>query len=217
MYRLAIFDLDGTLVNSVADLAESVNFGLKQLHYPTHPLEDFYHYVGNGVLKLCQRALPPSAAETDAERLLSLFNDYYAEHCLVHTRPYEGMPVALAELQSAGLKLAVASNKTTSFSQTIVTHLFSETQFAQILGGNEIRPKKPSPEILFEIMEVCGVTRAETVMIGDSDVDIQTSKNAGIDSIGCVWGFRGEAELKKAGASYIAQQPTDLPLLVFKG
>ncbi|WP_295217383.1 HAD-IA family hydrolase [Ruminococcus sp.] len=210
MYQLAILDLDGTLVNSIEDLANAVNHTLIEMHYPIHPLEAFYQFVGNGVKKLCERALPADASAEAAEQLLSQFYVYYEKHCLDCTRPYDGMISALDSLKANGMQLAVASNKPQKFVETIVTHFFGTERFDQILGSNDTRPRKPSPEILLEIMSACGAAPEETVMIGDSDVDILTARNAGMDSIGCTWGFRGKAELEQAGAVYLADAPLDL-------
>lgn len=210
MYQLAILDLDGTLVNSIEDLANAVNHTLTEMHYPTHPLEAFYHFVGNGVKKLCERALPAGASAEEAEQLLSQFYAYYEEHCLDCTRPYDGMIPALDNLKAGGMQMAVASNKPQKFVETIVKHFFGTERFDQILGSNDTRPRKPSPEILLEIMSACGAAPEETIMIGDSDVDILTARNAGIDSIGCTWGFRGKTELEQAGAVYLADSPSDL-------
>ncbi|WP_298481506.1 HAD family hydrolase [uncultured Ruminococcus sp.] len=210
MYQLAILDLDGTLVNSIEDLANAVNHTLTEMHYPTHPLEAFYHFVGNGVKKLCERALPAGAPAEEAEQLLSRFYAYYEQHCLDCTRPYDGMIPALDSLKAGGMQLAVATNKPHKFAETIVKHFFGTECFDQILGSNDTRPRKPSPEILLEIMSACGAAPEETIMIGDSDVDILTARNAGMDSIGCTWGFRGKTELEQAGAVYLADSPSDL-------
>lgn len=210
MYQLAILDLDGTLVNSIEDLANAVNHTLTEMHYPIHPLEAFYHFVGNGVKKLCERALPADAPEEAAEQLLSQFYAYYEAHCLDCTRPYEGVLPVLDSLKADGVRFAVASNKPQRFAETIVTHFFGNERFDQILGSNDTRPRKPSPKILQEIMSACGVSPEEAIMIGDSDVDIETARNAGIDSIGCTWGFRGKTELRRAGAVYLADTPLDL-------
>ena len=181
MYQLAIFDLDGTLVNSIADLGGTANHLLEQRHLPTHPIDAYYHFVGNGVHKLCERCLPP---DTPA--------------------------AVLAQLKAAGVHLAVASNKTQPFVETIVRHYFGSDCFDQIFGSSDDRPKKPAPAIVEQILKTAGVSKAQAVMIGDSDVDIQTGKNAGVHTIGCVWGFRGEQELERAGADDLARTPADL-------
>ncbi len=207
-YHLAIFDLDGTLVDSVADLAEAVNHELTLMHYPTHPLEAFYHFVGNGVKKLCERALPASAAPEEAEQLLKRFYAYYEIHCLDNTVPYADMPEVIRQLKTIGVQLAVASNKPQRFTERIVRHFFGE--FTCILGSNDIRPRKPEPHIIAEILDNLRIPADQAVLIGDSDVDILTAANAGIASIGCTWGFRGREELKAAGADLLVNTPMDI-------
>ena len=126
------------------------------------------------------------------------------------TAPYEGIPAVLAQLKAAGVHLAVASNKTQPFVETIVRHYFGSDCFDQIFGSSDDRPKKPAPAIVEQILKTAGVSKAQAVMIGDSDVDIQTGKNADVHTIGCVWGFRGEQELERAGADNLARTPADL-------
>ena len=134
MYQLAIFDLDGTLVNSIADLGGTANHLLEQRHLPTHPIDAYYHFVGNGVHKLCERCLPPDTPAAEVETFFAEFNDYYSRHCLDKTAPYDGIPAVLAQLKAAGVHLAVASNKTQPFVETIVRHYFGSDCFDQIFG-----------------------------------------------------------------------------------
>ena len=210
MYQLAIFDLDGTLVNSIADLGGTANRLLEQRGLPTHPLDAYYHFVGNGVHKLCERCLPADTPADEVERFFAAFNEDYSRHCLDKTAPYAGIPEVLEQLRSAGVHIAVASNKTQPFVEKIVKHYFGENGFDQILGSSDSRPKKPSPEIISVILENAGMTPEQAVMIGDSNVDIRTAKNAGVHSIGCTWGFRGRDELAEAGADDLAEKPEDL-------
>ena len=210
MYQLAIFDLDVTLVNYIADLGGTANHLLEQRHLPTHPIDAYYHFVGNGVHNLCERCLPPDTPAAEVETFFAEFNDYYSRHCLDKTAPYDGIPAVLAQLKAAGVHLAVASNKTQPFVETIVRHYFGSDCFDQIFGSSDDRPKKPAPAIVEQILKTAGVSKAQAVMIGDSDVDIQTGKNAGVHTIGCVWGFRGEQELERAGADDLARTPADL-------
>lgn len=214
MKQLAIFDLDGTLVNSIADLANAVNQTLRQMHYPTHPLERFYQFVGNGVQKLCERALPENATSEDQTFLLTHFSAYYESHCLQYTVPYHNIPAALEQLKSAGIQLAAASNKPQRFTEKIIHHFFGDDTFAVICGSCETRPKKPAPDIIFEIMQQLHTEKAQTIFIGDSNVDIMTAANASISSIGCTWGFRGREELIAAGANFLADDPAQLPDLI---
>lgn len=210
MYQLAIFDLDGTLVNSIADLGSTANHLLKLRGLPVHPIDAYYHFVGNGVHKLCERCLPADTPAAEVEQFFADFNAYYSQHCLDETAPYVGIPNVLEQMKAAGVHLAVASNKTQPFVETIVKHYFGAACFDQILGSSDFRPKKPSPEIITQILKNAGVQADQAVMIGDSNVDIQTAKNAGIASIGCIWGFRGKEELAQAGADALAEKPEDL-------
>lgn len=177
---------------------------------PTHPLDAYYRFVGNGVHKLCERCLPADTPADEVERFFAAFNEDYSRHCLDKTAPYAGIPEVLEQLRSAGVHIAVASNKTQPFVEKIVKHYFGENGFDQILGSSDSRPKKPSPEIISVILENAGMTPEQAVMIGDSNVDIRTAKNAGVHSIGCTWGFRGRDELAEAGADDLAEKPEDL-------
>lgn len=158
MYQLAIFDLDGTLVNSIADLGGTANRLLEQRGLPTHPLDAYYRFVGNGVHKLCERCLPADTPADEVERFFAAFNEDYSRHCLDKTAPYAGIPEVLEQLRSAGVHIAVASNKTQPFVEKIVKHYFGENGFDQILGSSDSRPKKPSPEIISVILENAGMT-----------------------------------------------------------
>lgn len=205
---LAIFDLDGTLADTLYDLADAVNYGLKQLGYPVHPYESYKTFVGNGVQKLCYRALPKDKKD-DTERLHAIFTEYYNEHFLDKTVIYEGMLEVLDLLTAKGVTLAVATNKPHDFAVKIVEKLLPQYDFVKVLGGCDKREKKPDPAIIHEITDELPIG-TKTYMIGDSDVDIITAINAGISSIGCLWGFRSYDELNGAGADYIAAKPSDI-------
>lgn len=208
MLKIAVFDLDGTLTDSIEDLADATNYGLEQLGFPAHDYEEYKHFVGNGAKKLCFRALPQDEKEY-TEELHRLFREYYGKHYLDKTRLYDGIGAVLGELQKNGVILAVATNKPQDFAVKIINALLPEINFVKVLGGCEDRPKKPDPAVIKEILADipdCG----EVFMTGDSDVDIMTAKNAGIASIGCEWGFRGRSELENAGADRIAAVPSDI-------
>lgn len=209
MIRLAVFDLDGTLVNSLADLAAASNYGLRTLGFPEHPTEQFRYFVGNGVRKLCERVLPEDAQDY-ADRQHALFSEYYNAHYADETRPYPGITELLPRLKDAGILLAVASNKTEVFTRKIVEHFFGTALFDLVSGKIEGRPVKPDPAILQAAMQQFGTAPRETVMIGDSNVDIRTAKAACTHSIGCLWGFRTAAELEEAGAEQLADAPAQL-------
>lgn len=208
MIKTAIFDLDGTLADTLFDLADATNYGLTQLGYPVHPYESYKMFVGNGVQKLCYRALPDDKKD-ETNDLLELFTGYYNEHFLDKTSLYPGIKETLTRLSDNNVRLAVATNKPHEFAVRIIRQLLPELDFVKILGGCSERPKKPDPRIIYDILtELPEENKA--YMIGDSNVDILTAKNAGITSIGCVWGFRTRRELADAGADFIAKSAADI-------
>lgn len=211
MIRLAIFDLDGTLVNSLGDLADVCNRGLHALGYPMHPEVAYRRFVGNGVRKLCERCAPKGG---DVDRLYAYFNEEYPRHCMDRTHPYEGISALLEALSKENIALAVASNKTDAFSKSIVTHFFGQERFAVIAGKTADRPTKPDPAIIRGILNALCVAPQEAVMLGDSDVDMHTAQNAGIHALGCAWGFRSEEELRQSGAEQIAHCPQEVAALI---
>lgn len=214
MIKTAIFDLDGTLADTLFDLADATNYGLKQMGYPVHPYESYKMFVGNGVQKLCFRALPDDKKD-ETNSLLELFTGYYNEHFLDKTSLYPGIKEALTRLSDSNVRLAVATNKPHEFAVRIIRQLLPELDFVKILGGCSERPKKPDPRIIYDILtELPEENKA--YMIGDSNVDILTAKNAGITSIGCVWGFRTRRELADAGADFIAESAADIADFVLK-
>ena len=205
----AIFDLDGTLADTICDLGDAVNYGLEKLGFPTHDYESYKKMVGNGVKKLCRRALPEDKKEK-TEELLGLFREYYNVHYLDKTCLYDGMKETLEKLSDSGVVLAVATNKPEDVAREIVMELLPDTDFVKVLGGVDYRPSKPDSAILIEIFAALPDVENRVYMIGDSNVDVQTAKNAGIESIGCAWGFRGRAELEAEGADFIAEKPADI-------
>lgn len=209
MQKIAILDLDGTIADTLSDLADATNYGLIRLGFPAHTYDSYKLFVGNGVQKLCYRALPEDKKK-ETDKLLELFTEYYNEHFLDKTDLYPGIKEALKELSDNGVKLAVATNKPHVFAVRIIERLLPEFEFIKILGGCSERPKKPDPKIIYDILS--DIPDESTVyMIGDSNVDILTAKNAGIKSIGCIWGFRSRTELSEAGADLIAETPSDIP------
>ncbi|MDE6538720.1 MAG: HAD-IA family hydrolase [Ruminococcus sp.] len=211
---IAIFDLDGTLADTLYDLADATNYGLEKMGYPVHPYESYKQFVGNGVQKLCYRALPDNQ-KNNTEKLLEIFSEYYGMHFLDKTKLYSGMKETLDTLKENNVILAVATNKPQNFARKIINKLLPEFDFVKVLGGCAERPKKPDTAIINEI--ISDFPQEENIfMIGDSNVDIQTAKNAGIHSIGCVWGFRGIEELTGAGADFIAENPADIAEFILK-
>ncbi|MCC8192476.1 MAG: HAD family hydrolase [Ruminococcus sp.] len=218
MKNLVIFDLDGTLVNSVYDLADSVNFVLRENGYPTHETEKFYYFVGNGTRKLCERALPENK-RTDAEidRIHEQFLKRYAKNYLNKTVLYDGIKETVNSLVDRGVKCAVASNKTDIFTKEIIDKLFGSGVFSVVIGKREGYATKPDPKIVFEILERTETQKQNAIFVGDSDVDIKTAHNAGLAAVGCLWGFRTYDELFEAGAEYIIEKPAELLEILQEG
>lgn len=215
-YRLAVFDLDGTLVNSINDLAAACEYVLAANGYPSNPPESYKKFVGNGTLKLIERALPAGTDEDEIKRVHAQFSERYRAHCLDLTKPYEGIAETLTALKNAGVACAVASNKPDEFANQIVTQLFGGGIFEIVRGKREGVPAKPSPDIINSIIDQSGVSPEQTVIIGDSDVDVMTAQNSSADCIGCVWGFRGEDELRRAGAKFLAHDPQQIADLILE-
>lgn len=212
--KTAIFDLDGTIADTINDLADSANYGLRQLGCPEHFVENYKKFVGNGAQKLCYRALPDDR-KSDAEQLHRLFRQYYSEHYLDKTKLYPGIKETMDKLAENGVTLAVATNKPQDVARQAVSSLLPDTEFVKVLGGCDERPKKPDSAIISEILSM--IPDADTVyMIGDSNVDIQTAKKSGLISIGCIWGFRGREELEAEGADYIAEAPEDILKIILE-
>ena len=210
----AIFDLDGTIADTIGDLADAVNYGLRKLDCPEHNINSYKQFVGNGAMKLCIRALPEDKKDM-AEELLHLFHQYYDIHYLDKTKLYDGIKDALEALADKDVTLAVATNKPQEAARKIVAKLLPDVDFIKVLGGCDERPKKPDSAIINEILS--GLPEDNTVyMIGDSNVDIQTAKNCGLISIGCVWGFRGRAELEAEGADFIAETAEDITKIILR-
>ncbi len=206
--KTAIFDLDGTIADTIKDLADAVNHGLKQLGCPEHSVEKYKKMVGNGARKLCLRALPDSR-KSEAETLHGLFRAYYDIHYLENTKLYPGIKSTIEQLSVKGVEIAVATNKPQDTAIKVLKNLLPDINFYKILGGCDDRPKKPDPTIIREILSGLP-TDNKVFMIGDSNVDIQTAKNAGLISIGCLWGFRSRAELETEGADFIAESADDI-------
>mgnify|MGYP004631893339 FL=1 len=208
-----IFDLDGTLINTIADLGLACNHALSAAGYPTHDLAEYPHLVGNGVNKLIERALPAEAKQTaeqtqaEIQRLRKDFIPYYNEHNCDHTVPYEGMPEVLATLKKAGMRLAVASNKYQEATGKIVEHYYPDT-FDVVFGEREDVPRKPDPQVVYDILAI--LPDEKVLYVGDSIVDIETARNAGVPVIACTWGFVAHEELAAAQPDYLIDQPQEI-------
>lgn len=197
MKKLVIFDLDGTLLDTIADLATSANHALQALGYPTHPVDVIRTFVGNGINKLLERALPEDErTEANVVRMRSHFMPHYDAHNADLSAPYPGIVPLLEALQAKGLKMGVASNKYQAATVKLVKHYFPTIDFVEILGQREGINVKPDPTIVFDILRKANVSQEDTLYVGDSGVDMQTSLNAKVDAVGVTWGFRPRAELE---------------------
>lgn len=211
MKKLVIFDLDGTLLDTIADLAAATNQALEALGFPVHPQAAYYRFVGNGINKLFERALPPGAREKEnILRVRERFVPYYDAHNADRTRPYDGMENLLRTLQSRGIQLAVASNKYQAATEKLVRKFFPDISFVCVCGQCTGRPTKPDPQIVQDILCAAGLSREETLYVGDSDVDMQTARNAAVDACAVTWGFRPEEELAAYAPKYMAHAPADI-------
>lgn len=205
MTKLAIFDLDGTLLNTVEDLGNATNHALTECGFPTHPIEAYYQMVGRGIYNLFRAAIPSEyATEDNVQRMASYFIPYYDTHKCDCTRPYDGIPGMLKTITAAGVRLAVASNKYQDGAEKLVHHFFGEYDFVRILGQREGQPIKPDPAIVDQILaDVPKVAKEQVVYVGDSNVDMQTGANAEVRTIGVTWGFRSREELASYNPSAI--------------
>ncbi len=204
-----IFDLDGTLLNTLKDLAASTNYALRSAGMPEHSVEDVRRFVGNGVKKLMERAIPQGLENPKFDETYATFRKHYLEHSLDTTKPYDGIPEVLAELKRRGKKLAIVSNKFYAATQELAKHFFPET-IQVAIGERENIRKKPAPDTVLEAMRQLGVGREGTVYIGDSDVDIDTAKNVGVPCISVLWGFRDKDFLIEHGATHLIKEPKEL-------
>ena len=209
MKSLVIFDLDGTLLNTIADLGMACNHALEQMGYPPHPLSAYNFMVGNGVRKLLERAEPDAGPEV-IEQLLKHFREFYDAHCTDNTDPYPGVPELLRDLTAKNIKIAVATNKYQSAAERIISHYFPDIPFVAVYGQNEERPPKPDPSIVFAVLNTSPTPKADVMMVGDSAVDIETARRACVNSVGVTWGFRPVSELRRAYADHIVSNPTEI-------
>lgn len=215
MKALVIFDLDGTLLNTIADLGDACNYALRSMGYSEHALSTYNYMVGNGVRKLIERAEPDANPET-IDRLLELFREYYDNHCTDNTKPYPGIPELLQTLTEKGIGIAVTSNKYQAATEKIVRYFFPEIPFVAILGQVPERPTKPDPSIVFAVLSEHPTPKSAVLYVGDSAVDMETARRACIESVGVSWGFRPISELRGAYADHIvssAEEILDIALI----
>lgn len=217
MIKLCIFDLDGTLINSLCDLAAAMNYALEHNGFQTYESEKYRLMVGSGLSVLADRAMNLKLPNEDKKQaVLSDFSEYYQSHCIDLTKPYKGISELLDKLEQNGILYAVNSNKPDSFANRIVKELFPDKSFSLVVGKRENFERKPSPDGVFEILKETGISPDNCIYVGDSNVDVYTAANAGIKFCGVSWGFRNVEELTEAGAEYIAQIPEDIFSYIIK-
>ena len=211
MIKTILFDLDGTLLNTIDDLADAANWVCAQNGWPTFSVETYKHFVGNGITKLVERFSPESARTPEQlAATLAAFSARYDAHKEDKTAPYPGMAELLDALQAEGIQTAVFSNKADEFCGKIVEHYFGKGKFTVIRGSRKGVPTKPDPAGVYALMQDIGADPKTTLFIGDSDVDILTGHNAHLPAMGGLWGFRSEAELTAVGADALARTPEDI-------
>ncbi|HEX5745232.1 MAG TPA: HAD family hydrolase [Archangium sp.] len=207
--RAALFDLDGTLLDSLHDIGAAMNHALVTHGLPVHPLADYRRFVGEGVRVLVARAVPPGHEDIH-EAVMAAYKAFYAEHLLDHTRPYPGVREVLARLRGEGVKLAVLSNKPDAATRQLVAALLPDVRFGAIYGERVGVPRKPDPTSALGIASELGVAPGDCAFIGDTAVDMETARAAGMYSVGVTWGFRGVEELQAHGARALAHSADEL-------
>lgn len=210
-YKTFIFDLDGTLLDTLGDLAAAVNYALREHGMPEHSIDDVRRFVGNGVRKLMERAMPDGTANPEFEATFATFRQYYMAHSLDTTRPYDGIPETLAALKARGCRLAVVSNKMMAATQELCQYFFPDT-IEVAIGENEAEGirKKPAPDTVFAALRQLEVGEEDAVYVGDSDVDLETARQSGLPCISVLWGFRDRDFLIKHGAKTFVSAPQEL-------
>ncbi|MFV0465814.1 MAG: HAD family hydrolase [Lachnospiraceae bacterium] len=212
-YKAVIFDLDGTLLDTLEDLKNSVNAALRKCGFQERSLEEIRSFVGNGIGKLIARSLDQGAENPKFDEVFEAFKVDYEKNCRILTKPYEGIRDMLVNLQERGYNVAIVSNKADFGVQELNQFFFRDFQFPAY-GENETQKRKPAPDMLLNVMENFGATVENTVYVGDSEVDIQTASNAGVDCISVLWGFRGKEFLQEAGGTVFASSPAELLMLI---
>ncbi len=211
MIKLCVFDLDGTLVNSLYDIAKSMNHALKKNHLEQHDLNSYNSFISDGVEALIEQVIKKSVFDDDLKaKVHSDFMKYYSTHCYDTTFVYDGCYKLLSHLELKNIKTAVLSNKPNRFVRKIVKHFFPNYQFLEIRGDMEGYPNKPNPASLMDMMFKNNIRKNECIYIGDSKIDFITAQNADVYFCGCEWGFKGFEELSTAGAKFIIKHPIDL-------
>ncbi|MFI3292885.1 MAG: HAD family hydrolase [Rikenellaceae bacterium] len=211
MKKIVIFDLDGTLLDTVGDLAAACNAILERHELPTHDIEAYNHFVGNGIMRLVERMLPEELRTPEfVAELRAEFVEYYSANIATHTTPYSGIIPLLTELTHREIALAVASNKFQEGTRKLVKHYFGDFKFSAVLGQRPDVPLKPNPQIVRDVIQITSYTPDKVLYVGDSGIDMETAKAAGVESVGVTWGFRSREELIESGANHIVDNPRDI-------
>ncbi|MCD8156772.1 MAG: HAD-IA family hydrolase [Clostridiales bacterium] len=208
-YKLIIFDMDGTILDTLEDLTDSMNYALKKSGFPERSISEVRGFVGNGIRKLIERAVPANTPADMAERVLEDFTEHYRQNCSNKTRPYDGIPEILSALRDRGVLTAVVSNKADFAVQQLCIQYF-DGLFDMALGERADIRKKPAPDAVYAVLEHTGTEKKDALYIGDSEVDIQTAENAGLDCICVGWGFRGEDFLRRNGAAVVLKTADEI-------
>ncbi len=208
-YKLAIFDLDGTILDTLEDLKNSVNFALNKNNLPERSLCEIRSFVGNGIRLLVERAVPENTSAQITEKVFSDFKTHYKSHSADNTKPYEGIKELLISLKEKGVKSAVVSNKADFAVQTLVDDYFSGF-FDFAVGEKDGVRRKPHPDSVFTVLEKLNVNKEDAIYIGDSEVDVETARNTGMSCVAVTWGFRDESLLKKLNPEYIVSSPSEI-------
>ena len=214
-YKIVIFDLDGTLLDTLQDLDISTNYALESFGYPKRTTEEIRQFVGNGIEKLIERSTPANISANERKRVLDCFKSHYAKHCEDHTAPYEGITDLLENLIAKKLPIAVVSNKIDSAVQSLCYKYFGDC-FSFTVGEREGIRRKPYPDSVLEVLSKAKIAPSDAVYIGDSEIDILTARNAGTDMICVTWGFRDKDFLLKSGAEFFADSTVQLKKLLFE-
>lgn len=211
MKKLVIFDLDGTLLNTINDLGAAANYALKQNGFPVHNITAYPFFVGNGVTRLLERVLPEdSRVEATVKKMREDFMTYYDEHNTDMTIPYQGINELLKILSDKGVNMAVASNKYQRAVEKLIAHFFPEIEWVAVEGQKQDFPIKPDPSIVFEILSKFPTPKSEVLYVGDSGVDMETARRACVESVGVTWGFRPVKELMDFHAENIVNEPSEI-------
>lgn len=216
MYKLAVFDMDGTILDTLEDLMDSDNYALRKCGYPERSYDEVRRFVGNGIRKLIERSVPESCTEEDIDKVHKVFTEHYKLHCADKTKAYDGIKDLLEKLRARGVKIAVVSNKADYGVQELCEDYFPGL-FDYAVGEREGIRRKPSPDSVNETLRRLGIDKKDAIYIGDSDVDFETAKNAELPCISVLWGFRDEEFLREKGASVFVHKPEEILDIILKG